>query len=345
MLASNADWLTPINLGTSVDYVVAANTTPTARSAILAIGTAAVTVNQAAGGTTITIATSPAGLQVSIDGGSAQIAPVTVSLPQGSHSIAVVTPQAGAAGSQYVFTSWSDGGTATTDQITVGAGSATYTATFKTQFQLTISALPAAGGTVLPASGFFDSGAVVPLSATAQPSYSFTGWSGPVVNGSNASTTVTMLASEVVTANFAPVTSTTIQTNPAGLNFTIDGGAAQIAPQTLNLSEGNHTLAVATTQPNGAGTQEVFANWSDGGAASHSINATGSASTYTANFQTQYQLTIAASPAAGGMVTPASGGFYNAAAVVPVAATANVGYTFTGWSGTVARARRAPQPA
>ena len=130
--------------------------------------------------------------------------------------------------------------------------------------------------------------------------------------------------------------SVTIQTSPSGLQFSVDGGAAQTAPQTLSLPAGSHTIAVAATQPGAAGTQYVFANWSDGGAASHQITIGNSAATYTASFNTQYQLTISASPAAGGGFSPATGTFYNSGTVVPVSATPDSGYSFTGWTGNVA---------
>jgi hypothetical protein len=116
----------------------------------------------------------------------------------------------------------------------------------------------------------------------------------------------------------------------------VDGGAAQTAPQTLNLSQGSHTIAVAATQAGGVGTQYVFTGWSDAGAASHTITVGSSAATYTASFKTQHQLTISASPVAGGTVTPASGGFYDSATVVSISATVNTGYSFTSWSGGVA---------
>ena len=140
------------------------------------------------------------------------------------------------------------------------------------------------------------------------------------------------------TTIIVPTSSVTIQTNPSGLQFSVDGAAAQTAPQTLNLSQGSHIIAVVTPQAGPAGTQYVFTGWSDGGAPSHKITVGSGASTYAATFKTQYQLTISASPAAGGAVTPASGGFYDAATVVPIAATANSGYSFGGWSGNTANA-------
>jgi len=137
----------------------------------------------------------------------------------------------------------------------------------------------------------------------------------------------------------APASTTiTIQTNPPGLQFIVDGGGAQVAPQTLNLALGPHTIAVATTQSGGTGIRDVFASWSDGGGASHSISVGAAPATYTASFTTQFQLTIGAAPAAGGTVTPASGTYFNSGAVVAIAAAPNTGYTFTNWTGSVASA-------
>jgi hypothetical protein len=132
-----------------------------------------------------------------------------------------------------------------------------------------------------------------------------------------------------------PATAVTFQTSPSGLQFNVDGGAAKTAPQTLNLSQGSHIIGVVTTQPGAAGTQYVFTGWSDSGSASHSIAVGPSPVTYTATFQTQYQLTTAASPSAGGTVTPASGTFQNAGSVVSVRAAANAGYQFANFSGAL----------
>jgi hypothetical protein len=97
-------------------------------------------------------------------------------------------------------------------------------------------------------------------------------------------------------------------------------------------------VAAAATQPGTAGTagtQYVFTGWSDSGAASHSITVGSSPFTYTATFQTQYQLTTAASPSTGGTVTPASGTFQNTGSVVTVQAAANAGYQFANFSGAL----------
>jgi List-Bact-rpt repeat protein len=93
---------------------------------------------------------------------------------------------------------------------------------------------------------------------------------------------------------------------------------------------------VTTLQAGTAGTQYLFTNWSDSGAASHSIPVGVTTATYAAVFKTQYQLTISASPASDGTVTPASGAFYDAGTAVLVSATASSGFAFTSWTGSVA---------
>jgi uncharacterized repeat protein (TIGR01451 family) len=127
----------------------------------------------------------------------------------------------------------------------------------------------------------------------------------------------------------------TVQTVPSGLQFSIDNAALQKAPQTINLAPGTHTLAVASTQT-APGTEYLFSNWSDDSvAASRTITVGNTAATYTASFQTQYRLTTASYPQAGGSVTPASGAYYNSGATITLSATPNSPLVFTGWSGGV----------
>jgi hypothetical protein len=81
--------------------------------------------------------------------------------------------------------------------------------------------------------------------------------------------------------------------------------------------------------------QYLWASWSDGGAASHSITVPASATTYTANFITQYWLTTAVNPVvspAAGTISPATGWFNSGS--VSVTATANSGYQFSSFTAT-----------
>ena len=113
--------------------------------------------------------------------------------------------------------------------------------------------------------------------------------------------------------------------SPSGLPVTVDG-ATQNTPFTVSLAAGPHTVSTPSTI-SGAGSQNVFSAWSDSGAASHSITVTaGQAASFNAAFTTQYQLTLAASPASGGSVTQGSGSFYTAGTVVSVAASPASGF-------------------
>lgn len=150
----------------------------------------------------VTIATSPSGLLVSVDGHAAQAAPVhAIWLAGSKHTIATTSPQQGT-GARYTFSSWSDGG-AISHTITVPANAVTYTASFSSQYQLTTSVSPSGAGTVSPASGgYYPAGTIVNVSTSGYAGYVFQNWSGSVANPSKASTTVTMSAPETVTANY-----------------------------------------------------------------------------------------------------------------------------------------------
>ncbi len=156
---------------------------------------------------TVALQTSPSGLAVSL-GGSSSVAPVSGQYSVGSSvAIGTTSPQAGPAGTQYVFSSWSDGG-AITHNITVPGVGATYTATaaFTTQYQLTTGVSPAGGGTVSVASGgFYNTGTSVALTATPATGYEFSGWSSNVANPNKASTTVLMNSPQSVVANFTAI--------------------------------------------------------------------------------------------------------------------------------------------
>ena len=333
---SSAPWLTLTSASTgsgsaTLQFSAAAETAGP-RSATVSVGGQVLLVVQ--GGFPVSIQTVPAGLQVNAGGSSA--VPYVI-LPPGPATLTVPTPQAGAAGTQYVFTGWADGSTDNPRMINV-SGTASYTAQFQTQYQLTATVAPPGSGSVTPAGGYYNAGTSVSVSATPNAGHQFVSWKGNVAAPSNATTTVTMSAPEALVANFSGLTAVAIQTNPNGLQFTLDGGSAMMAPQTLYLAPGSqHTLSVPGTQAGSSGTQYVFSSWSDGNTStSRAITVTSSAATYTASFQTQYLLTISALPAAGGTVTPAASGYYNAGTSVSISAAPATGYSFSGWTGSVA---------
>lgn len=94
-----------------------------------------------------TVASSPPGLALTVDG-SPCAAPCSYNWTVGSsHTIAAASPQSGGTGVQYGFSNWSDGG-GISHQITAPSTSATYTASFTTQYYLTTAVSPACSSRV-----------------------------------------------------------------------------------------------------------------------------------------------------------------------------------------------------
>ncbi len=124
--------------------------------------------------------------------------------------------------------------------------------------------------------------------------------------------------------------SVTVQANPPGLSFAVDG-TNYTSAQTFNWTPGsNHTIATTSPQSGSAGVQYAWSSWSDAGAVSHTVSPT-ITTNYTANFSTQYFLTMSAG--AGGSVSPASL-WTNSGAAVNISATASNGYSFLNWIGS-----------
>ena len=136
---------------------------------------------------------------------------------------------------------------------------------------------------------------------------------------------------------FVGTTPVTVATNPPGLSIIVDS-LLLTAPQTFSWAAGSqHTIGVLSPQTT-TGTRNTFTTWSDGINSAHTITVLSAATTYTANFTTQYLLTTQASPAAGGTVTANpnsifSDGYYDSGASVQLTANANPGYQFGSWSG------------
>jgi hypothetical protein len=282
----------------------------------------------------VTVQTNPVGLSFSVDGTTYSSTQMFSWVPGSRHTVATTSPQNGSAGVRYTWTRWSDNGaishtvTATTNK--------TYTANFSTQYFLAMS--HGTGGTVMPSSGWRNAGATVSITATPtnnnQVSYSFTGWTGTGAgsySGTNNPASITMNGPITENAAFTqnPV-QVTVQTNPAGLSFSVDG-TTYTATQTFAWVPGSsHTIATTTPQNGDPGVRYVWTSWSGGGAISHTVAPTTN-KIYTTNFNTQYFLTMAHET--GGSVSPATGWKTSGVAVSINAMPAN-GYSFTNWTGT-----------
>jgi hypothetical protein len=126
-------------------------------------------------------------------------------------------------------------------------------------------------------------------------------------------------------------TQITVDTSPTGLTIAADGVSAT-APQIYQWAPNSqHQLSTTEPQQATAGSRLMFFSWSDTGGFNHTVTTPSSPITYTATFKTQYLLTTATSPAAGGSIT--AGGWVDSGTNVAITATASAGYSFTGFSG------------
>ncbi len=283
----------------------------------------------------ITVQTNPSGLSIVVDD-TLYTSPKTFSWQTGStHMIAVVDTQSGGVGTRYVWSNWNDGGQKI--HTVVPNSDTSFLATFTIQYFLTMNTNT--GGSVTPQSGWFNRNQSVTITAIPDPNYSFNIWSGSgdgSYYGNNNPATVTMRAPITQTASFRqnPV-NTTVQTNPSGRSF-IFNWVTYTVQQTFSVNPGSEQLLnVASPQPDVLpDKQYVWKSWSDGGAQSHSIFPM-SDSTFTANFATQYAITIVTTPIGGGTASPGGRNFYTVGDTVSVLATPSKGYAFIGWTGPV----------
>lgn len=160
-------------------------------------------------------------------------------------------------------------------------------------------------------------------------------------NSSTGNYTVNASVSGVVTpAAFSltnAATGVTVQTNPAGIPFTVDG-VTYTTTQVFSWTPGStHTIATANPTP-GPTQRQIWVDWSDGGAISHTITAPVNSAVFTANFKTQYLLSLSSSPANGGTASGTPGspdGFYDSGTAVSIGASAASGFTFDSFSGSL----------
>jgi len=179
--------------------------------------------------------------------------------------------------------------------------------------------------------GAFGGSFTAPAAGTYQFWAYFVGGSG---YGSSSS------ACQPITVTNNPATvSITVTANPSS-SIVVDG-TTYTSPQTFTWVPGSsHTISANSPVSSAPGTQYVWTSWADGGDQSRTVMAPSSPTTYTANYQTQYQVTFAVNPSGGGAITvngqPSVTSWYDDGAVVSVQASSNAGYGFSSWSSDTA---------
>src|SRR5213078_655724 len=137
-----------------------------------ATATATPTPTPTPGMITVTVTTTPTCRSFSVDGTTYNSTQRFSWVSGSSHTIATTSPQSGGTGVQYVWSKWSDHGAIS--HTVAPTTNTTYTATFNTQYYLTMS--HGTGGTVSPRSGWKNAGTAVSISATPNTGFSFSNW-------------------------------------------------------------------------------------------------------------------------------------------------------------------------
>ena len=282
----------------------------------------------------VTFKTTPSNLKVIVDSEEFKTPKVFKWNEGDIHDISSELIQPGSEDVQYEWLRWNVSNQRTF-QYLVPDKDQTIEAELMTQYYLTTSENPDAGGDMTPSppGGWFDIDTKVTVDATENAGYDWAGWSGALIDTIRPRN-ITMDSPKSITANFGKEVQITIATNPTGLKIRVDGTEYK-APQPFTWIENSqHRLSVDSPQSTGQGKQYEYTSWSDGGGQTHNYTVPSASPTVTANFTTQYYLTVN-SP----YDTPQGAGWYDSgdtasfSVTTPSSGGTGIQYLFTDWSG------------
>lgn len=271
-------------------------------------------------------------------------------LPGSNHHIGAATPQNDANGNPWVFSTFSNG-LGQNAVYTAGTNTGvvdSVTANFIPGVRVTIGTVPNGlslvvdGRTNWPSYNFiWGQGETHTVAAPAQNTdstgrvWTFSAWS----NAGPASQTITVPATSGMSliANYTELQQVTVNSNPQGLTFAIDGSNCT-TPCVLNKASGSQSqITIPASVTATASSRYDFVAWSDGSTAtSRTVSFSQNALNLTAGYQTSYLLAASSNPAntaAFQYSPPTPDGFYASGTQVSVTATANTGYKFAHWDG------------
>lgn len=219
----------------------------------------------------VTYATSPGGLQVSLDG-SSRATPFVVACPF-DESIALVAPAVQQQDdTRYVFADWT--GSLPQSHVLRCTADGAYTAFYDTEYRWTVAAsrpnvtVRVDNATVEAPYSWWcpaDGGAYVDVQVNQTGNgsrFTFTGWS----DGGARAHALPCAGPGTLTANFATEFSASVVTDPPGLSMTTTPAYAD-APVSFWCPAGQPIVLSATAFQELLGTRYAFAGWADGPAA------------------------------------------------------------------------------
>ena len=221
----------------------------------------------------------------------------------------------------YQFSEWVGDCTGSGACVVTMDSDKSVTANFVGVFDLTATAVPTDGGSVFPGNTTsYVAGDRVTILARSAVGYQFSEWTGDCSGDS--SCVVTMNSDKSVTAKFKPVFDLTVSADPPIGGIVLPGGT------TSYLSSAHVTVLAHSS----LGYQ--FSSWSgDCSGSSPCVVTMDANKSVTANFARVFDLTVASSPANGGIVFPSETTSYAENHQVIVTARPGYGYGFSGWDG------------
>ena len=298
------------------------------------------------------------GVALTVDGVaySASELPVSFSwLPGSVHTYSwSATVSTTEAGKQYAWSSTSGAGvTAMSGTVSAPPGGGTVAGSFAVQYYLGMTV--SGSGSVSPPAGWFGAGSSFSVTATPSSGATFTSWTGTGTGsytGTANPASITMSGPVNETAAFA--TQPTLVSNYA-VTLTESGLPAGTAWQAtfegVTLTSTTQSMIFSGT-PSGTGTWNVPAVQGSTAGVRYEPGATSGSflvptqTSLAVNFATQYLVSVDASPAGAGTVSPSQGGtWYAANSSLSLAATPGSGFAFVDWSATAGIAVASPTSA
>ena len=221
----------------------------------------------------------------------------------------------------YRFSEWDGACTGGGPCVVIIDGNKTVTANFVRGVDLTVSAKPTDGGTVLPGgTTSHKPDAAVTVVASPADGHQFSKWDGDC--SGNGACVVTMNGAKSVTAEFVRVFNLTAEANPLG------GGV--ISPGTNTAHEFGSEVTTIANPTDGY----QFSEWAgDCTGSGRCVVTMDDNKSVTANFVRLFTLTAQANPPAGGTVSPDSTTSHIAGSKITVVANPTEGYQFSEWGG------------